>query len=969
MSDRIAAWHLGTDRFFLLSGGPGTGKTMISALTLANDTTNLWTASYFCSNRLTGFSYHPRQFVMRIQENLLDHYPQAYLSRELRTLMNFTANVSADSVPGTATGIAIGHLTASPISLDDYFQTMIIEPLHEISRLYPDARPGILIDGLDEAVAHEGTGIHDLMAKYASAFPGNCKILITSQNTPRIIDSLLAAAQDVVHLDLSEKDNRATASDDVRNYVRNALSAAPATKEIADDIAESAQGNFLWAGSLVREVLGDAGVDHAITDHNGLDRYYAGLLDRLKRAVDDDPAIDWTHDCLALMHCLAVAQTALSSRQLAALLEIGEPRLSVALRVMRTFLQVDSGYESISLEHKSVAQFLLTPTLSDGSPNSHAVREDEAHRAVADRIVRQLAEEWHGRWSDADSYAVMYLAAHLNRLRSLTGAPPGYTREQVRLPELARRIGTDPALAGDHYEAMSQVLIASRRLWPEHEYEAVVAESAQSSDPYVRAAVVDALVESAGVDPARTGRIVYDLLKSEHLHAWTTALYAAMRLQPKSRHEIVLWIACHGTAELRTYAGYMLYLLAGGDRELIAAGMLKAVAQNISVVRIARTRRILEFLSNISITAYVNNCDDPAVAIATSELWQYIAIKRLHLRLVNRPALEKPIISVAAKRIASRLVENDVLRGQIGALPERYQDLAGQLLPALTPGHDLSGLIGPLRDGFSSDAWAPRILSGCVVAVQAITDLDACARPLDELFSESTADARLWQVVAFAVLLKRTPEALPDRLAAMTGKVLTEHRASLVRYLAGDGASVNLFAVTLPLAYAKHGRPLTDLVTGALEDDDETVRQSNLEGLAAVGLYYPDAVLAALAQVRDPFGREEVRAGLLRILSRMYPMHPTMVDVFLREMGPVARLGGLEAGEMDFARHYVDALGLYNNAVHQAIHYPLMRREVLGAGFAEMFQARTPGDFIKNYARRIMKLLRDSEYEVIRWTR
>jgi hypothetical protein len=974
--NRIAEWCLTADRFFILSGGPGTGKTMISALKLGNDRSGLWVASYFCSNRLAGFSHHPRQFVTRLQRSLLGQYPQAYLPHESRPLISMKADISAKSMSGTATGInvAIGNLTASPNSLDDYFQTMIIEPLHEIAVTDPNRRLGILIDGLDEAVAHEGIGIHDLVIKYASSFPENCKILITTQNNPAIVDPLLAAAQDIVHLDLSEQRHRATVIEDVRNYVRHALTEATGTvlvraRQLADDIAASAQGNFLQAGSLVRELLRGTSADLRMVGHQSLDRYYLTLFDRSKQTVDGNPdtGISWADDCLPLMHCLAVAQTVLSYRELVGLLGKEETQVSMVLRVIRAFLQVGSHYESISLEHKSVAEFLLSPVLSDGNPNQHAMREVEVHRGIVERTLCRLAEDWGGQWGNADNYAAMYLAAHLNRLQTLTGERIAYGWHRLRPADLARRIGTDLTLSGDYYEAMSQILTASRRWWPDREFEDVAAASARSRDPYVRTAVVDALVESADADLTCAQRIVRALLDGHDLHAWTTALYAIVRFEPRLRHEMVRWIACHASEELRKCASYMLYLLAGGNRKLIAADMLMAVARAISLVRIKRTRRVLDFLSNVSITAYVNNCDDLDVAEATSDLWKYVAINRLHLNIVNRPILEKPIISVVARRLANRIVDNDALRGQLGAVPEAYQDLAEQLLPALTPGHDLSDLLQPLREGFAAKVWAPRILSGCVLAIQAITNLDDCASQLDQLFEESSGDARVWQVAAFAVLMKSTPNALRERVATMVGRVLAENRPSLARYVVGDGANVDLFAVSLPLAHAKQGAPLIDFAVSAVADGDQMVRRSALEGLAVVGLYYPDTVLAALAQLRDSFRHAD--AGLLRILSRIYPMHPTMVDVFLREMDPAVKLDGVEAAEMEFARKYVDALGLYNNAVHQAIYYPMMRRDVLAAGFADMLHARTPNDFVTRYAPRILRLIRESEYEVIRWTR
>jgi hypothetical protein len=981
ISSWVSDWITGDNRFFLLSGGPGTGKTMMAALILAErneGASDTWAASYFCSSRLMGFSRHPRHFVSRIQECLLARHPEAYLKQVQgsRPLIDVAATISADSISGTATGIkiAVGQLTASSLSVGDYFQTAIIEPLEVIASTDPDTRIGILIDGLDDALLHDGFGIPALLNEYAASFPRNCKVLLTSQNDPSVLDPLLRAVRDIVHLDLSETRNRTAVSKDLRDYAQKAITQSDVTSPgevagVSAQIAQAAQGNFLHAESLVRELLSGTSAEGDLLAPTDLPGYYLDLFNRLEKLLgaEQPPGISWRNDCLPLLYLLAATQAPVPYPNLIQLLESSEAAISTAVRAVRTLLQVNSE-DQVTLEHQYVGQLLFAPTLPDHRPNRHATDEVGVQERVLRRIAHLVNEEWHGSWLRADPYTASHLAGYMARLQSLAPTEMDSYSGELRLPGLVRRLAEGPETADNPTGAMGTLLRVLRNMKPAPDsFMSAVVVCGRSGNPYVRASAVDVIQECTREAPALALAAVSALLQQDNLNSWLTAAAAMMSLEPAARNEIIRWIATKGSAELRRHFGNVLYLLVGGDAKVLAAEMLYAVTNEISLTRPNRSARAIDFVANVSIAGYINNCDDPEVAEMTSALWKHMTVSRLHLNIINRRLMERPIVSVAAKQLAERVV--DVFSEQLAAT-EAERALISRLLPGLVPHADISSLLEPLRDGFASGRWTPRAMSACVVAVQATCDHTGCSGYLDELFEASPGEGRIWQIATFTVLIRATPPEWASRLEAMISRVLAENRESLDSYFERvEDPQFDLLFASLPLALAKHRMPVSRVLWNALDEADARVRRSAFCGIAVVGLYYPSFVLAILRRILDVMDVEAVQADLAQTLSRMAFMHRDQVDVFVRETGLAINLSPTtDAADVDFVRRYIDGLGLYNNAVHQSIYYPMMRNGLLVPGFTGLAECQDAPEFVRYYAPKVLRLFRDAHYELLRWT-
>jgi hypothetical protein len=74
------------------------------------------------------------------------------------------------------------------------------------------------------------------------------------------------------------------------------------------------------------------------------------------------------------------------------------------------------------------------------------------------------------------------------------------------------------------------------------------------------------------------------------------------------------------------------------------------------------------------------------------------------------------------------------------------------------------------------------------------------------------------------------------------------------------------------------------------------------------------------------------------------------------------------ATDIELIDTYIYSLGIYNNAVHQAINYPIMRRELLIGGLTALIEAHSPQDFVGSYTPVPLRMLRAANYRLDQWT-
>jgi hypothetical protein len=177
----------------------------------------------------------------------------------------------------------------------------------------------------------------------------------------------------------------------------------------------------------------------------------------------------------------------------------------------------------------------------------------------------------------------------------------------------------------------------------------------------------------------------------------------------------------------------------------------------------------------------------------------------------------------------------------------------------------------------------------------------------------------------------------------------------------------------LGLAYAKQGNAmpyLREVIRDGLKGGQLDRVRRCISGLGPVGFYYPMAVFQTLREANVDFRRNDIEEALVSAFATIRTLHIDEVDAFLDTVGAGDSLRRRVAANADTntVRDYIFLLGFYNNAVHQALKYPKMRRGLLMHGLSLLADARNRREFLAPYATDALRMLRDAKYDLIQWT-
>jgi hypothetical protein len=386
-------WERSNDRLLLLTGGPGTGKTMFMAwlagfgpepgdLTAREQLARLRSvvkAAHFCQARIAR-SIAPAAFAKSIANQLTASVPRfadALATLADRVSIIGTAQAGTVAAGSSLTGVAISHLDLGALGDEHGFDRAFTQPL---KKLYAsgDAKPMLLlVDALDEAQTYSGVTLSDLLSRLAD-LPAGVRILATTRDDPevrkffrgtKLFDLIKDADPDV---------------DDVQDYVEGRLGklsvVGEATRhDFARRLATRAQGNFQYAALVLDEFLSDPpGLLSALGSDlpETLKEYYREVL-RSKLHTDD-----WINLYRPLLGLLAVAQEPLSAEQLTAI--VGKD-IHFGLRACERYLIGELPGGPFQLFHKSFADFLL-----DKDSNEFHIDATSMHRRIADYYLGKL---------------------------------------------------------------------------------------------------------------------------------------------------------------------------------------------------------------------------------------------------------------------------------------------------------------------------------------------------------------------------------------------------------------------------------------------------------------------------------------------------------------------------------------------------------------------------------------------------
>lgn len=425
-------WDKGDERLFLLTGGPGTGKSMVmawlagfgpepkdpTAQTQLTCMRKAMKAAHFCQAASRNIT--PQAFADNIANQLTGTVQEfgdalaATLAERVQIVGTAHANTAA---PGASlTGNAIGRIDLGTLGDELSFDRAFTQPL---TKLYASGHGEpmlLLVDALDEAQTYTGVTLPDLLSRL-SDLPAEVRILATTRDEPRVLKFF----HGIKPFDLIKDADPDV--DDVRTYAEGRLANLAAVEEakrkgFATRLALQAGGVFLFAAMVLDELLERPLIDlpdlatYPLPD--GLSGLYHDFLTR-ELGKDEQRWFDLYEPLLGL---IAVAQGGgLTTEQLTAI--IGKDT-RVALRASKQYLSGELPEGPFRPFHKSFADFLLE---EEDNVDYHI---DAG--AMHARVTKFFAGKYGNNWLECDDrYALEYVTAHLMwRLHA-----SGYVEQQV----------------------------------------------------------------------------------------------------------------------------------------------------------------------------------------------------------------------------------------------------------------------------------------------------------------------------------------------------------------------------------------------------------------------------------------------------------------------------------------------------------------------------------------------------------
>jgi hypothetical protein len=417
-------WKRGDERLFLLTAGPGTGKSMLLAWlagfgpeppdpVAAEQLTRLRKvvkAAHFCQAASRNIT--PQAFAESIANQLtgsVTGFADA-LTETLKERVKITATQTVGPVAtgGTVTGISIGRIDLGALGDELSFDRVFTEPLKKLYANGHGESMLLLVDALDETQTYTGIKIPDLLSRL-SDLPGAVHILGTTRDEPRV----LKLFEDVQTIDLVR--DAAPSVNDVRVYVAERLAPSAFSddkrRKFANRLAKQSHGIFLYAAMVIDQLLAAPRTALRDVETGRLPDGLTGLYrEFLNRELGKDER-QWFNLYEPLLGLIAVAQgEGLTAKQLTDIIGVD---IRPALRPIKQYLAGELPEGPFLPFHKSFADFLL----EDKDNIHYHVDPQEMHRRVA-----ALYEKFHDDWSGCDPYGIVNVVYHLvgsNQLEQL----------------------------------------------------------------------------------------------------------------------------------------------------------------------------------------------------------------------------------------------------------------------------------------------------------------------------------------------------------------------------------------------------------------------------------------------------------------------------------------------------------------------------------------------------------------------
>ncbi len=362
-------------KVFVLQGGPGVGKTAISAYLI--DKKKEIAGYHFCNSQNTKMN-NPVGLVKSI----------AYqISTQLKEFQDRLALINID-------------LETDAITL---FNQIIAQPLYRISK--PEGKIFILIDALDEAKSLSNINeIADLISTVFCKTPGWLRMIVTTRPEPGVIE--LLQKYNPYLLDALSNEN----INDIKDYLNGKLQhhSQSIREKAINSIILKSEGNFLYAKEICEEIE-DPG--NMLIDIEHTDKFPFGMGGLYLRSFQRKfGSCDYSKDIGPVISLIISSIEPIPIKYLCKLLSMNETALnnSFLLKAGSFFPIVDNKINSF---HKSLTDWVTNRSAS----NAFFINKDDADSTIGDlhhKLFNVFIEN-QDEINDSADYCIRFTLIHL----------------------------------------------------------------------------------------------------------------------------------------------------------------------------------------------------------------------------------------------------------------------------------------------------------------------------------------------------------------------------------------------------------------------------------------------------------------------------------------------------------------------------------------------------------------------------
>ncbi|MGB4950340.1 MAG: hypothetical protein WBO55_06875 [Rhizobiaceae bacterium] len=372
-------WDNRTERLLLLTGGPGTGKSMVAAwlagygpepvdLTAQAELgrlRNLVKGAHFC-NHVDTWNNSPKGLADNLARQLTANLPgfSEALLAQVGSILSLTNDQQVVNNYGSVTGVVVENLDLGGLLDEPSFLMALLTPLVEFFNELTREPLLLVIDGLDGAALYEGRYKIPRAILALVNLQAPVRVIATVRDADTLPDGFGSAYRRDLIL------NAPASQDDVADYVRSRMEGAQnaALAALAPEVIRRAHGNFLYASLVVSDLLASAKVGQQLTVDDvpdGLAGHYRRFLSDL---TNDDLQL-WRQELRPVLGTVAVSQDPnLRLKPLALVTRRSRQELLDTLQQCRSYLSGRFDQQDVdqngpfTLFHKSFADFLFSST-------------------------------------------------------------------------------------------------------------------------------------------------------------------------------------------------------------------------------------------------------------------------------------------------------------------------------------------------------------------------------------------------------------------------------------------------------------------------------------------------------------------------------------------------------------------------------------------------------------------------------